>query len=985
MEANFGGERCHFYGEASDLGRIRKKGFEWDLNDWKWNGELFIATPVNSVPSECRNKQLFPVEVNGFPSNSSSSCSEETDFGIVGKGKGEAEKRRRIVTVEEDEPYDGAASLSLKLAEHVLPVVEGALLNGEERNGKKSKLQGGTSNRPICQVKDCGVDLSSSKDYHRRHKVCEMHAKASTAVVGNAVQRFCQQCSRFHLLEEFDEGKRSCRRRLAGHNRRRRKTHPGTTAGGPDLIDDRTSSYLLINLLRILCNLHSDNSEHTKDQDLLSHLLSNLANNSGSFDARNISALLQTSQTLQKLGSTAGTLSEAANNLVTNSSLVQESSRLLCSTSKVSSANDVQTTVPTENMHSKTNIMTATPEPTAYRARLKDFDLNNTYSDTEDCGEGCEESATLAYTGTDSRNCPSWMLQDTRQSSPPQTSGNSDSASGQSLSSSNGDIQCRTDRIVFKLFGKDPHDLPLVLRAQILDWLSNSPTEIESYMRPGCIILTIYLRLAESSWKELCSDLSSYLDRLLCSSTDEFWKSGWIYARVQHQIGFIYNGQTVLDTHLPLIFPDHSKIVCIKPIAVPPAATVNFTVKGFNIAQPATRLLCSFEGNYLVQESTRALVKVTYMGTEKEGPECLSFSCSLPDVRGRGFIEVEDNGLSNGFFPFIVAEQDVCSEICMLENAIDIATHDDDSHGRADAENVRNQALQFLNELGWLLRRDSLRFKKTDPYLEAFQLKRFQWLIVFAMERDWCAVIKKLLDILFGGAVDLNGKSPREIALSENLLHTAVRRNCKAMVELLLKYTPHNSSKETSTERLLFRPDILGPSNITPLHIAASSSGAESVLDALINDPEMVGIEAWKNARDTTGFTPEDYACAQGHKSYLLLVQKEIDRQLEKQVVISIPGEVYQKNADGAIPNSMSLEISKNKLRPTAKPSCNLCSRQLAHQSFGARTLLYRPAMLSMVGIAAVCVCVGLFFKTPPEVFFVFPSFRWEHLRYGSM
>lgn len=31
---------------------------------------------------------------------------------------------------------------------------------------------------------------------------------------------------RFHLLSEFDEGKRSCRRRLAGHNRRRRKTQP---------------------------------------------------------------------------------------------------------------------------------------------------------------------------------------------------------------------------------------------------------------------------------------------------------------------------------------------------------------------------------------------------------------------------------------------------------------------------------------------------------------------------------------------------------------------------------------------------------------------------------------------------------------------------------------------------------------------------------------------------------------------------------------
>ncbi|KAJ0826969.1 putative transcription factor SBP family [Helianthus annuus] len=38
-------------------------------------------------------------------------------------------------------------------------------------------------------------------------------------------QRFCQQCSRFHELSEFDEAKRSCRRRLAGHNERRRKNN----------------------------------------------------------------------------------------------------------------------------------------------------------------------------------------------------------------------------------------------------------------------------------------------------------------------------------------------------------------------------------------------------------------------------------------------------------------------------------------------------------------------------------------------------------------------------------------------------------------------------------------------------------------------------------------------------------------------------------------------------------------------------------------
>ncbi|KAL5658651.1 hypothetical protein ACJX0J_031814, partial [Zea mays] len=44
--------------------------------------------------------------------------------------------------------------------------------------------------------------------------------------------RFCQQCSRFHLLAEFDEAKRSCRKRLDGHNRRRRKPQPDTMSSG---------------------------------------------------------------------------------------------------------------------------------------------------------------------------------------------------------------------------------------------------------------------------------------------------------------------------------------------------------------------------------------------------------------------------------------------------------------------------------------------------------------------------------------------------------------------------------------------------------------------------------------------------------------------------------------------------------------------------------------------------------------------------------
>ncbi|KAF8694945.1 hypothetical protein HU200_038052 [Digitaria exilis] len=91
---------------------------------------------------------------------------------------------------------------------------------------------GGAAQCPSCAVDGCKADLSKCRDYHRRHKVCEAHSKTPTVVVAGREMRFCQQCSRFHLLAEFDDAKRSCRKRLDGHNRRRRKPQPDPMNSG---------------------------------------------------------------------------------------------------------------------------------------------------------------------------------------------------------------------------------------------------------------------------------------------------------------------------------------------------------------------------------------------------------------------------------------------------------------------------------------------------------------------------------------------------------------------------------------------------------------------------------------------------------------------------------------------------------------------------------------------------------------------------------
>ncbi|KAG5133200.1 hypothetical protein AAZX31_09G077700 [Glycine max] len=1032
MESQLEGKNQYLYGPVvPEMKSVGKRSLEWDLNDWKWDGDLFTARQLNSVPSDCRSRELFPTDpeilATGGASNSLSSAYDDAN---LGEGKRELEKRRRGVNDDGGvEMNDGAGSLNLNLGGQVYPIME-----GEEKSGKKTKMTASTSSRAVCQVEDCRADLSNAKDYHRRHKVCDMHSKATQALVGNVMQRFCQQCSRFHVLQEFDEGKRSCRRRLAGHNKRRRKTLPdATVVNGGSLNEEKGSSYLLMSLLRILSNMHSNGSDNMRNQDVLSHLLRNLASLAGTINGRNIVSLLEGSQGLVKAGT-----SGAAQNVPNTNSDGPEPSRPFDSSIKmddglihrdppesmvqrettpandmakkcIASGSDGVGSLKSPSVPQSSNVLlsrdglppqSVAAQTTVGRIGLSNIDLNNVYDDVQDYVENTRNSCPPLPSGNGSLDHPLWIQCDSLKSSPPQTSRNSDSTSTQSPSSSSGEAQSRTDRIVFKLFGKAPNDFPHALRSQILNWLSHSPTEIESYIRPGCIILTIYLRLENSAWEELCYNLESSL-RKLAAPNDSFWRTGWIYTRVQHSVAFLYNGQVVLDAPLRLKSPQNCQILCVKPLAVSASSSAQFVVKGFNFLLSNTRLLCALEGKYLVQDSCYDLIDSADAVNGHQELQHLSFSCHVPNVTGRGFIEVEDNGLSSCSFPFIVAEQEICLEICTLDNVIEAAEMADDNQIKTNLMEEKTQALYFIQEMGWLLHRSrvKVRLGPMAPVQDRFHFNRFIWLVGFSMDHDWCAVMKKLLNIIFEGTVDTGDHASVELALLEmGLLHKAVKRNCRPMVEILLKFVPVKASDggdsnekqvNKSPDRFIFRPDTVGPVGLTPLHVAASMHGSENVLDALTDDPGMVGTEAWKSAQDATGLTPYDYASMRGYYSYIQLVQSKTSNTCKSQHVLDIPGTLVdsntkQKQSDRHRSSKVS-SLQTEKIETTAMPRrCGLCQQKLAYGGM-RRALVYRPAMLSMVAIAAVCVCVALLFKSSPKVYYVFQPFSWESLEYGSI
>ncbi|KAH7848437.1 hypothetical protein Vadar_002710 [Vaccinium darrowii] len=100
-----------------------------------------------------------------------------------------------------------------------------AIPTSSAATAKRSRASHQGAQTPHCQVEGCDLDLKSAKDYHRRHRICESHSKSPRVIVAGVECRFCQQCSRFHNLSEFDDNKRSCRKRLSDHNARRRRPH----------------------------------------------------------------------------------------------------------------------------------------------------------------------------------------------------------------------------------------------------------------------------------------------------------------------------------------------------------------------------------------------------------------------------------------------------------------------------------------------------------------------------------------------------------------------------------------------------------------------------------------------------------------------------------------------------------------------------------------------------------------------------------------
>lgn len=185
--------------------------------------------------------------------------------------------------------------------------------------------------------------------------------------------------------------------------------------------------------------------------------------------------------------------------------------------------------------------------------------------------------------------------------------------------------------------------------------------------------------------------------------------------------------------------------------------------------------------------------------------------------------EQVENGLRGTSFPVIIADATLCQELRLLE-----AEFAEVLNGQSTSV---KETLHFLNELGWLFQK-----KQGDS---SYSLSRFKFLLVFSVDKDFCALVKTLLGILLqNGPGITEEESSLEMLSGVNLLNRAVKRQSKNMVNMLLHYSVVDT--KTTSRKYIFPPNLAGPGGITPLHLAACTSDSDDIVDALTNDPQEV-------------------------------------------------------------------------------------------------------------------------------------------------
>ncbi|PRQ39023.1 putative transcription factor SBP family [Rosa chinensis] len=538
------------------------------------------------------------------------------------------------------------------LAGHVpcaCPEVDEKMMELEEEEAGHGKKRVRTVRAPPgtarCQVPTCGADIKELKGYHRRHRVCLACANATTVVLGGETKRYCQQCGKFHVLSDFDEGKRSCRRKLERHNNRRRRKPSDSKAGKESQREVQTEG--------------------------------------GNHDG------------------------EAGEDSLQLSSQINEKEDLVESEGG--------------------GISTLFSMPNSQNVGSDGVASALTSGDTQMDGGKHDSNHSLSPPQCDNKSVYSSM--------------------------------CPTGRISFKLYDWNPAEFPRRLRHQIFQWLASMPVELEGYIRPGCIILTVFIAMPKFMWMKLLDDPASYLHNFVIVPGRMLSGRGNMLVYLNDMIfRVVKDGTSVIKAKVEVRAP---RLHYIHPTCFEAGKPMEFFVCGSNLLQPKLRFLVSFSGKYLADnydlesshtqiegDSTAANIDHQLYKIHVPHTEATSF--------GPAFIEVEnESGLSN-FLPVLIGNKEICAEMESIQKRLEESlfvrgSSDVSSSGSlltsCEASSLRHRAFsEVILDIAWLLRKPSS--ENVQQIMTSSQAQRFNNLLNLLIFFKSTTILEKVLENL---------------------------------------------------------------------------------------------------------------------------------------------------------------------------------------------------------------------------------------------
>ncbi|KAK3440967.1 hypothetical protein EUGRSUZ_B01228 [Eucalyptus grandis] len=495
-----------------------------------------------------------------------------------------------------------------------------------------------------CQVPSCKADIQELKGYHRRHRVCLRCANASAVLLEGDRKRYCQQCGKFHFLSDFDEGKRSCRRKLERHNNRRRRK-PADSGSG----------------------LVKESQQDIHSEDV------------GCDDEDGKDTLCLSGQSVEK-----------------EASLEPEDG----GASPLGSAPECQ-------IISTDSIASAVSRETQMESR-KD---NSKFALSPSCGDNRS-----AYSSV-----------------------------------------CPTGRISFKLYDWNPAEFPRRLRHQIFHWLASMPVELEGYIRPGCVILTVFIAMPKFMWGKLYEDPISYINEFILRPGRLLSGRGTMYIFLNDMVFHLKEDETsVTKVEGGFRTP---RLHYVHPMVFEAGKPMDIVACGSDLLQPHFRFLISFAGKYLPCDNGAAS---SYCGSERginynSGHQLykMHIPCTELNQFGPAFVEVENqSGLSN-FIPVLIGNKEVCSEMRMLQQRVDKSLLNEGPQ-ISDISNVpdscgafsQRQATlsEFILDIAWLLKEPAS--ENLDHSFSVLEIQRFSSLLSFLMQHDSSTILEKILQRL---------------------------------------------------------------------------------------------------------------------------------------------------------------------------------------------------------------------------------------------